>query len=174
VFNILKQTSTLEDSCFYSSLPAEAVMHIAILNCEPFQFMLRYEQKSKVFETNIVYIGTVCGVKSYNNCLKSYSLSVPFFPDTVYIRFLWSWFMLADKRHLRVGREFRCKIYSRRCWYLQVRLWTPSLCGTRAGSRLSSYLDHPHLKTHDQFGPNVYSNEAEVTRTRYNIVLMPN
>jgi len=36
VFNILKQTSTLEDSCFYSSLPAEAVMHIAILNCEPF------------------------------------------------------------------------------------------------------------------------------------------
>ena len=34
----------IEDSCYYSSVPAEAVT-IAILNCASFQFMLRYEHK---------------------------------------------------------------------------------------------------------------------------------
>jgi len=46
VFNILKSTSMLEDSCSQSSLPAEAVTIITILNCASFQFLLRYEQKS--------------------------------------------------------------------------------------------------------------------------------
>jgi len=35
----------LEDSCFYSSVPAEAVTNV-ILNSASFQFTLRYEQKS--------------------------------------------------------------------------------------------------------------------------------
>jgi len=43
--SILNLTSSLEDSCFYSGVPAEAVI-IAILKCVSFQFMLPYEQKS--------------------------------------------------------------------------------------------------------------------------------
>jgi len=32
--------------------------------------MLRYEQKSEIFETNTVSIVTVPNIESYNNCLK--------------------------------------------------------------------------------------------------------
>jgi len=44
----------LKDSCFYSSLPAEAVT-IAILKYVSFQLMLSNEQKTWIFETVFLF-----------------------------------------------------------------------------------------------------------------------
>jgi len=51
-----------------SDLPS---YHIAILNTlTSLQFMLRYEQKSKISETSSVSIAIMRNVKSYNKCSK--------------------------------------------------------------------------------------------------------
>ena len=58
MFNILNWTSTLEDSCFYSSVLSEAVT-IAIINRASFRFMLRYEKKLNLLNKQCFYRNSV-------------------------------------------------------------------------------------------------------------------
>jgi len=50
-----------EDSCFYNSVPAEAVT-VAILKCASFHSLFYFMNRKKIFYTNSVSIGTLCSV----------------------------------------------------------------------------------------------------------------
>jgi len=75
---------SVEDSCFYSSMPAEAVTTAVVEYASFHSLCCVLSRKVKSFkQTNIASVGTVCSVKTYNKCSKCCLLALTHAPTII-------------------------------------------------------------------------------------------